>query len=124
MGQPTPGRIAQRNGYRQRASDTRAGTIDVAIRKLRSGASYFPEWLLERRKRAESALITVVADRYLAGVSTRRMGKLVKTLGINNLLKSQVSRMAAEPDLTNTSMSSATAPSTPTGHSRSSPPTR
>ncbi len=97
-GQPTPDRIAQRNGYRQRPLDTRVGTIDVAIPKLRSGSSYFPEWLLERRKRAESALITVVADCYLAGVSTRRMDKLVKTLGINNLSKSQVSRMAAELD--------------------------
>src|SRR5918993_374498 len=56
------------------------------------------EWLLERRKRAETALITVVADCYLAGVSTRRMDRLVKTLGINALSKSQVSRMAAELD--------------------------
>ncbi|MEV0081196.1 IS256 family transposase, partial [Nocardia neocaledoniensis] len=72
-------------------------TIDVAIPKLRAG-TYFPEWLLERRKRAESALITVVADCYLAGVSTRRMDKLVKTLGINALSKSQVSRMATELD--------------------------
>jgi putative transposase len=69
----------------------------VAIPKLRSG-TYFPDWLLERRKRAESALITVVADCYLAGVSTRRMDKLVKTLGISALSKSQVSRMATELD--------------------------
>ncbi|MFC8504754.1 IS256 family transposase [Pedococcus sp. NPDC057267] len=96
-GQPTPGRTAQRNGYRHRDLDTRVGTIDVAIPKLRKG-TYFPEWLLERRKRAESALITVVADCYLAGVSTRRMDKLVKTLGIDALSKSQVSRMAAELD--------------------------
>ncbi|OYO18951.1 IS256 family transposase [Enemella dayhoffiae] len=96
-GQPSPGRVAQRNGYRHRALDTRAGTIDLAIPKLRTG-SYFPDWLLERRKRAESALITVVADCYLAGVSTRRMDKLVKTLGIDRLSKSQVSRMAAELD--------------------------
>ncbi len=96
-GQPTPGRTAQRNGYRRRPLDTRVGTIDVAIPKLRKG-TYFPEWLLERRKRSESALITVVADCYLAGVSTRRMDKLVKTLGIDSLSKSQVSRMAAELD--------------------------
>ncbi|MAY98248.1 MAG: IS256 family transposase [Nocardioides sp.] len=96
-GRPTPGRVAQRNGYRHRDLDTRVGTIDVAIPKLRKG-SYFPEWLLERRKRAEAALITVVADCYLAGVSTRRMDKLVKTLGIDSLSKSQVSRMAAELD--------------------------
>ena len=96
-GRPSPGRTAQRNGYRHRDLDTRVGTIDVAIPKLRKG-TYFPEWLLERRKRAEAALITVVADCYLAGVSTRRMDKLVKTLGIDSLSKSQVSRMAAELD--------------------------
>ena len=96
-GRPSPGRAAQRNGYRHRDLDTRVGTVDVAIPKLRKG-TYFPEWLLERRKRAESALITVVADCYLAGVSTRRMDKLVKTLGIDSLSKSQVSRMAADLD--------------------------
>ncbi len=96
-GRPSPERTAQRNGYRHRPLDTRVGTIDVAVPKLRTG-SYFPEWLLERRKRAESALITVVADCYLAGVSTRRMDKLVKTLGINSLSKSQVSRMATDLD--------------------------
>ncbi|MGV8850325.1 MAG: IS256 family transposase [Propionibacteriaceae bacterium] len=96
-GRPSPERSAQRNGYRHRDLDTRVGTIDVAIPKLRTG-SYFPDWLLERRKRAEAALITVVADCYLAGVSTRRMDKLVKTLGIDSLSKSQVSRMAAELD--------------------------
>ena len=96
-GRPSPGRVAQRNGYRHRDLDTRVGTIEVAVPKLRKG-TYFPDWLLERRKRAEAALITVVADCYLAGVSTRRMDKLVKTLGIDSLSKSQVSRMAAELD--------------------------
>jgi putative transposase len=96
-GRPSPSRTSQRNGYRHRDLDTRVGTIDVAIPKLRKG-TYFPQWLLERRKRAEAALITVVADCYLAGVSTRRMDKLVKTLGIDSLSKSQVSRMAAELD--------------------------
>jgi len=96
-GKPSPDRTAQRNGYRHRDLDTRVGTIDVQIPKLRQG-SYFPEWLLERRKRAETALITVVADCYLAGVSTRRMDKLVKSLGIHSLSKSQVSRMAADLD--------------------------
>ena len=96
-GRPSAGRTAQRNGYRHRDLDTRVGTIDVAIPKLRRG-TYFPEWLLERRKRSEAALITVVADCYLAGVSTRRMDKLVKTLGIDSLSKSQVSRMATELD--------------------------
>ena len=96
-GKPSSSRTARRNGYRHRDLDTRVGTLDVAIPKLRSG-TYFPDWLLERRKRAESALITVVADCYLAGVSTRRMDKLVKTLGVNALSKSQVSRMATELD--------------------------
>jgi putative transposase len=96
-GQPDPGRVNSRNGYRHRDLDTRAGTIDVAIPKLRTG-SYFPEWLLERRKRAEAALISVVATCYLLGVSTRRMDKLAQTLGITSLSKSQVSRMAADLD--------------------------
>jgi transposase-like protein len=96
-GRPSPDRTTHRNGYRHRELDTRVGTIDVAVPKLRSG-TYFPEWLLERRKRSEAALITVVADCYLAGVSTRRMDKLVKTLGIHALSKSQVSRMAADLD--------------------------
>src|SRR3954467_12787732 len=71
--------------------------MEVAIPKLRSG-SYFPEWLLERRRRAEAALTSVVATSYLLGVSTRRMEKLVETLGITRLSKSQVSRMAADLD--------------------------
>lgn len=64
----------QRNGYRHRQFDTRAGTLDLAIPKLRQG-SYFLDWLLERRKRAERALTTVVATRYLLSVSSRRMDK-------------------------------------------------
>jgi putative transposase len=87
----------QRNGYRRRPFDTRTGTLDLAIPKLRHG-SYFPDWLLERRKRAERALTTVVATCYLLGVSTRRMDKLVETLGITSLSKSQVSVMAKELD--------------------------
>jgi putative transposase len=96
-GTSSPQRVNSRNGYRHRELDTRAGTIDVAIPKLRQG-SYFPDWLLERRKRAEAALISVVATCYLLGVSTRRMDKLVATLGITSLSKSQVSRMAADLD--------------------------
>ena len=96
-GRPTPERSAQRNGYRHHSLDTRVGRIDIAVPKLRTG-TYFPEWLLKRRKRAESALITVVADCYLAGVYTRHLDKLVKALGINSLSKSKVSRMAADLD--------------------------
>src|SRR3954452_2922575 len=96
-GQGSPDRGNRRNGYRHRDFDTRAGTIDVAIPKLRSG-SYFPDWLLERRKRAEAALTSVVATCYLLGVSTRRMEKLVESLGITRLSKSQVSAMAKDLD--------------------------
>src|SRR3954465_15812804 len=85
------------NGYRGREIDTRAGTLEVAIPKLRSG-SYFPDWLLECRRRAERALITVVATCYLLGVSTRRMERLLESLGITRLSKSQVSEMARDLD--------------------------
>ena len=90
-------RVNSRNGYRHRDLDTRVGTLDVAVPKLRTGSLY-PEWLLERRKRAERALTSVVATCYLLGVSTRRMDKLVQTLGITGLSKSQVSVMAKELD--------------------------
>ena len=96
-GERSPDRVNTRNGYRTRDFDTRAGTIEVAIPKLRSG-TYFPDWLLERRKRAEAALTTVVATSYLLGVSTRRMEKLVESLGITRLSRSQVSRMATDLD--------------------------
>ena len=96
-GATSPDRVNRRNGYRHRDFDTRAGSVDVAIPKLRQG-SYFPEWLLERRKRAERALTSVVATCYLLGVSTRRMDKLVQSLGITSLSKSQVSEMAKELD--------------------------
>jgi hypothetical protein len=71
-GMPGPDRVNVRNGYRHRDSGTRAGTLDTAIPELRPG-SYFPDWLLERRRRAEAALTSVVAACYLLGVSTRRM---------------------------------------------------
>jgi putative transposase len=96
-GQRSPDRKNIRNGYRWRGWDTRAGSIELAVPKLREG-SYFPDWLLERRRRAESALVSVVATSYLLGVSTRRMEKLVQTLGITRLSKSQVSEMAKDLD--------------------------
>ncbi|MGH3392049.1 MAG: IS256 family transposase [Actinomadura sp.] len=92
-GERSDGRVNRRNGYRERDWDTRAGTVELAIPKLRSG-SYFPDWLLERRRRAEQALISVVATSYLLGVSTRRVGKLVEQLGIKGISKSQVSEMS------------------------------
>jgi transposase-like protein len=96
-GERIPERTNSRNGYRTRDFDTRVGTIATRIPKLRTG-SYFPDWLLQRRRRAESALVTVVATSYLLGVSTRRMEKLVEQLGITRLSKSQVSQMAKELD--------------------------
>ena len=96
-GTRSPDRVNSRNGYRPREFDTRTGTIELAIPKLRAG-SYFPDWLLERRRRAEKAMISVVAISYLLGVSTRRMEKLVEQLGITRLSKSQVSVMAKELD--------------------------
>ncbi len=96
-GQISADRTNSRNGYRHRDFDTRTGTLDVAIPKLRTG-TYFPDWLLERRRRAEAALTSVVATCYLLGVSTRRMEKLVESLGITRLSKSQVSIMAQDLD--------------------------
>jgi putative transposase len=92
----TDERTTQRNGYRPRPWDTRVGTINLAIPKLRSG-SYFPSWL-EARKRGEQALISVVAEAYVQGVSTRKVEALVQSLGIAGISKSEVSRMVASLD--------------------------
>jgi hypothetical protein len=96
-GQVSEERVNYRNGYRDRRWDTRAGTIELAIPRLRQG-SYFPDWLLERRRRSEQALISVVATSYLLGVSTRRVEKLAETLGIQSLSKSQVPELAKSLD--------------------------
>ncbi|HZQ38951.1 MAG TPA: IS256 family transposase [Dehalococcoidia bacterium] len=85
-------RTTQRNGSRSRLYDTRVGTIDLAIPKLRQG-SYFPSWL-DARRRGEQALVSVVAEAYVQGVSTRKVEALVQQLGIAGLSKSEVSRMA------------------------------
>src|SRR5689334_18006375 len=97
-GERSPERTNSRNGYRARQWDTRAGTVELAIPKLRSG-SYFPDWLLQHRRRAEQALVSVVATSYLLGVSTRRVEKLVEQLGVAALSKSQVSEMATYLDV-------------------------
>ncbi|MHB1131523.1 MAG: IS256 family transposase [Chloroflexota bacterium] len=89
-------RTNQRNGSRHRPYDTRLGTIDLAIPKLRTG-SYFPVWL-EPRRRAEQALVAVVAEAYLKGVSTRKVEDLVQSLGIAGMSKSEVSRLCASLD--------------------------
>src|SRR3989454_2699721 len=96
-GERSAERVNRRNGYRERAWDTRAGTIELAVPKLREG-SYFPEWLLEPRRRAERALVQVVAECYVRGVSTRRVEGLVAHLGIERMSKSRVSEMAKELD--------------------------
>lgn len=96
-GQVSEDRVNYRNGYRERRWDTRAGTIELAIPRLRQG-SYFPGWLLERRRRSEQALVSVVATSYLLGVSTRRVEKPAETLGIESLSKSQVSELAKSLD--------------------------
>ena len=89
-------RTTQRNGYRQREWDTRVGTIELAIPKLRTG-SYFPSWL-EPRRRAEQALIGVIAEAYVQGVSTRTVEALVQALGITGISPSEVSRLCASLD--------------------------
>lgn len=96
-GERSPERVNRRNGYRERAWDTRAGTIALAVPKLREG-TYFPEWLLEPRRRAERAFVQVVAECYVRGVSTRRVEGLVAHLGIERISKSRVSEMATELD--------------------------
>jgi putative transposase len=96
-GQPSEDRMNYRNGYRGRRWDTRAGSIELAMPRLRAG-SYVPEWLLERRRRSEQALISVVATSYLLGVPARRVEKLAETLGIKSLSKSQVSELAKSLD--------------------------
>lgn len=89
-------RTAYRNGYRLRPWDTRLGTLAVSIPKLRTG-SYFPSFL-EPRRRAEQALVAVIAEAYVQGVSTRKVEALVQALGIEGLSKSEVSRLCAVLD--------------------------
>src|SRR5271156_5134094 len=96
-GEVTTERVNSRNGYRSRRWDTRTGTIDLAIPKLRSG-TYYPDWLLEPRRRSERALVAVVAQCYVEGVSTRRVDDVVKSMGIEGISKSQVSELAKSLD--------------------------
>ncbi|MCY4579447.1 MAG: transposase [Chloroflexi bacterium] len=90
-GERSAGRVTQRNGYRSRSWDTRVGTMELRIPKLRDG-SYFPS-LLEPRRRSEKALLAMVQQAYVEGVSTRRVDDLVKALGCEGISKSQVSRI-------------------------------
>lgn len=95
-GERTEERTNRRNGYRSRALETRLGTVDLAIPKLRAG-SYFPPFLQPRR-RWEKAFVNVVAQAYVEGVSTRSMDRLVEAMGAKGMSRSEVSRMAAVLD--------------------------
>ena len=91
LGEVAPERVTQRNGYRPRTWDTRAGEVELAIPKLRQG-SYFPSFL-EPRKRSEQALVAVVQEAYVNGVSTRKVDRLVEQLGVSGMSKDRVSRL-------------------------------
>ena len=95
-GQRVPDRVTHRNGYRLRDWDTRVGTIELAVPRVRSG-SFLPS-ILEPRRRAERALTAVVAQCYVEGVSTRRVDDIARAMGIDGISKSQVSRLCAELD--------------------------
>ena len=95
-GERSPTRINQRNGYRERTWETRAGTVPLEIPKLRKG-SYFPAFL-EPRRASEKALTAVIQEAYVQGVSTRSVDDLVKAMGMTGISKSQVSRLCAEID--------------------------
>src|ERR1700682_4113887 len=90
-------RQGERNGYRDRNWDTRVGTLELRVPRVRDG-SFFPG-LLEPRKRAERALVATVREAYVEGVSTRRVDDLVKALGCDGISKSQVSRICQELDV-------------------------
>ena len=96
-GERSAERINARNGYRSRPWETRVGEIQLQIPKLRKG-SYFPDWLLEPRRRSERALLAAVAEAYVLGVSTRRVERLLETLGLSGISKSRVSEIVQELD--------------------------
>ena len=95
-GEKSPTRLVQRNGHRERDWQTRAGTVELRIPKLRKG-SYFPGFL-EPRRMAERALTAVIQEAYIQGISTRSVDDLVKALGMDGISKSQVSRLCEEID--------------------------
>jgi putative transposase len=95
-GERSVARMNHRNGYRDRAWETRAGTVDLAIPKLRKG-SYFPAFL-EARRASEKALVAVIQEAYVQGISTRSVDDLVKAMGMTGISKSQVSRLCTEID--------------------------
>lgn len=96
FGEKNPERLAQRNGYRERDWETRAGTVELRIPKLRKG-SFFPSFL-EPRRMAEKALTAVIQEAYIQGISTRSVDDLVQAMGSSGISKSQVSRLCEEID--------------------------
>ncbi len=96
-GERADGRVTHLNGYRQRPWETRVGEIDLAIPRTRSGPAYFPSFI-EPRRRCEQAIVAVVMEAYVNGVSTRKVDRLVEQLGISSMSKDRVSRMCAELD--------------------------
>ena len=95
-GEKSPERLVQRNGYRERAWETRAGSVELRIPKLRKG-SYFP-FFLEPRRLAEKAMTAVIQEAYVQGISTRSVDDLVKAMGMSGISRSQVSRLCEEID--------------------------
>lgn len=91
----TPERVTQRNGYRERRWESRVGEMELQIPKVRQG-SYYPDWLLDPRRPAERALVNVIQQAYIQGVSTRKMETVVRALGLEHLDKSKVSRLTQE----------------------------
>jgi transposase-like protein len=94
----TPDRLGQRNGHRLRLFDSRVGALELAIPRTRTG-SYYPDWLLQPRRRAERALVAVIQEAYVKGVSTRKVDDLVRAMGASGVSKSEVSRLVGELDV-------------------------
>jgi putative transposase len=117
----TAGRVGQRNGYRERSWDTRVGTLELKVPRVRD-SSYFPS-LLEPRRKAERALSAVVQEAYVHGVSTRKVEELVKALGMTGISKSLMSQSCAKSSTKRWSASGAGRWKVPTPTCGSTPPT-